>query len=338
MEREEREESKNKAKPTCSLTTPPPPPQLWDANAVASVATFSLGTGSRATAAAFSPTGAHALVAVGAGAGGAAPPGAPPAGASAPLRLLDASSGAFTHELVGHTGAVWAAAWALDDPHTLVSGGADGGVRVWDVRRAAACVAVLDLDDTTTGRRGEGDGDGGDAPPPSSRLRRAPRRGPLRRAHDAAVTAVLPTPDGRHWVTAGADDAVRVWEVGSFARVPGAAASPLPNRARKPRQLAAAASPATLFAPSGSAVHVVPLPGGGLLRADGGGPRARARPPREPTTLLRGHVDAVHALAWCEARRELYSAGDDRQVLVWAPQTRDTAGADEERDRDAWSD
>ena len=148
--------------------------QLWDANALTAVATFSLGPGARACAAALSPTGAHALVAVGAAAAGAAPPGAPPPAGAPSLRLLDAASGAFTHALAGHGSGVWAVAWSTADPHTLLSGGADGGARVWDVRRADACVCVLEADDTQAGRVGEGGGRGATVPSSSS-----PRTGAL---------------------------------------------------------------------------------------------------------------------------------------------------------------
>jgi WD40 repeat protein len=57
------------------------------------------------------------------------------------------------------------------------------------------------------------------------------------RAHDGAVTGLLQTPDGRHWVSAGADNAARVWDVRSWrnclVRFPGAL-----NSARAARQIA----------------------------------------------------------------------------------------------------
>ena len=35
-------------------------------------------------------------------------------------------------------------------------------------------------------------------------------------AHEGSVTAVLPTPDGLHWVTAGTDSRVRLWDSLTF--------------------------------------------------------------------------------------------------------------------------
>ena len=31
-------------------------------------------------------------------------------------------------------------------------------------------------------------------------------------AHEGAVTAVLPTEDGNHWITAGTDSRIRLWD------------------------------------------------------------------------------------------------------------------------------
>jgi len=362
--------------------------KVWDANAEAAVAAFSLSGGVASTSSsasvsadpsglprvmvvAMSPASAsHALIAVGAAAGGgagaiSAAPGAGAGGASA-LRLADARAGALTHALGAgpastrspsssmSAAAVWCAAWSLTDANQLLSGSADGTARAWDVRRADACVATLDLDDTRDARREERQRrrqrrEAAEAeergttttaelpipPPPPPRTSAA-----YRRAHDAAVTGLLPTPDGLGWVTAGADSAVRLWSARAgegFQREPHALPDTF-NRARRPRQLAAAASPAALFHPSGSAVQVLPLPGGersgyfgvgGGGGGDGGGGGGGARhrgnlaapPPalgRRGGVLLRGHVDAVHACAWSEQRRELYTGGDDKCVLVWS--------------------
>jgi len=322
--------------------------KLWDANGPAVAVSLRLGGGGRSatTAAAsgasppprahcvaMSPCAtSHALVAVGCGAGGAAPHAAAPA-AGAPLRLADpAGSGAVTHELPGHAGAVWAAAWSPGCEWTLVSGGADGGIRVWDVRRAAACVRCLDAAAVRKQKRrprgGGGGGAVGAAPgPPAGRSSPAPAASTATTtfsslAHDGAITGLTPTPDGLHWVSAGTDGAVRVWE--SSEGRDGGPGAPLPwslegthNAARRPRQLSVGGGPApVLFHPSGSVVQVLPLPGGAGrgpgAAGGGGGPATQA-------ALLRGHVSAVHASAWCEGRRELYTGGDDRAILVWAP-------------------
>jgi WD40 repeat protein len=58
-----------------------------------------------------------------------------------------------------------------------------------------------------------------------------------RRAHDGAITGLIQTPDTRRWVSAGTDNAVRVWSVADYTnsllRFPGAL-----NSARSSRQIA----------------------------------------------------------------------------------------------------
>ena len=379
--------------------------KVWDANAEAAVASFSLASGGgvaarsstssandpsglpRVMAVAMSPASAsHALIAVAAAAGGGAGAISSAAPGGSPLRLADARAGALTHSLGAASSnsltsssdsstaaAVWCAAWSLTDPHQLLSGSADGTARAWDVRRADACVATLDLDDTRDARREErqrrrqrqreaeeenGTNTAQLPPPPPPRTSAS-----YRRAHDAAVTGLLPTPDGLSWVTSGADSAVRLWS----ASASGSEAfqnelHSLPetfNRARRPRQLSAAKDPAALFHPSGSGVQVLPLPGGerggyfhsgrGGGDGNGNGSGERHRGNLAPGSsasgsssslstrrgvLLRGHVDAVHACAWSESRRELYTGGDDKTVLVWSSSAAAAAAGGVEREEE----
>jgi len=58
------------------------------------------------------------------------------------VRLWDPVSGAITHVLAGHRGAVWAAAWARGSEYVLMTGGGEGQVRVWDVRTAGALASL----------------------------------------------------------------------------------------------------------------------------------------------------------------------------------------------------
>ena len=44
------------------------------------------------------------------------------------VKLCDARSGAFTHNLTGHREAVWAAAWSPSSQWHLATGGCDGQV------------------------------------------------------------------------------------------------------------------------------------------------------------------------------------------------------------------
>ncbi|KAL3794645.1 hypothetical protein HJC23_010073 [Cyclotella cryptica] len=65
------------------------------------------------------------------------------------IQLCDAfSGGSATHELVGHDGGVNVVAWDPCHPFRLASGGEDGTVRLWDVRKVGphACLGVLNKD------------------------------------------------------------------------------------------------------------------------------------------------------------------------------------------------
>ena len=120
------------------------------------------------------------------------------------VRLVDLRSGANAHSLIGHHGAVLSVAWSPKDEYVLASGGSDGIVRLWDIRRSGSSLGVLDLEDSV-GVGGE-DGLGKNA--------RSPYRG---KAHVGACNGVLWKNDGRLLVTAGHDERVRVWDIGTGA-------------------------------------------------------------------------------------------------------------------------
>ncbi|KAL6716498.1 hypothetical protein ACLMJK_006065 [Lecanora helva] len=116
------------------------------------------------------------------------------------VRLVDLRSGASAHSLAGHQGAVLSVAWSPVDEYILASGGSDGTVRLWDVRRSAGSLGVMDLEDSV-GVGGE-DGLGS----------KARARG-CGKAHVGACNGVVWTDDGRFLVTAGHDERVRVWDL-----------------------------------------------------------------------------------------------------------------------------
>lgn len=68
------------------------------------------------------------------------------------VRLWDPSSNTVTHTLVGHRDATWCAQWSKGSEWVLITGGGEGSVRVWDIRRAGAFMS-LDASDLQTGDR-----------------------------------------------------------------------------------------------------------------------------------------------------------------------------------------
>ena len=84
--------------------------------------------------------------------------------------------------------------WSPKQPYLLASGGSDGTVRLWDVRRGKACLASLDQHNTASREKG----------------------GWLtstNRAHGGVVNGLEFTSDGLHLVTIGHDEKMLVWDL-----------------------------------------------------------------------------------------------------------------------------
>ena len=113
------------------------------------------------------------------------------------IRLVDLRSGSSTHSLAGHQGAVLGVSWNPSLEHILASGGIDGTLRLWDVRKSSGTLGVLNLEDSTgiVGFDGLGRG--------------ARNRG-AGKAHGGAVNGITWTDDGQYIVSAGHDERIRV--------------------------------------------------------------------------------------------------------------------------------
>ena len=294
--------------------------KVWDANALGEAAlTFQVPA--KVYAASLSACArVHALVAVGCG--------------DPTVRLADMRAGGVAHSLHGHRDAVWAAEWSPSDEYLLASGGRDGTVRLWDVRRPGNRPrGVLDKDRVARFARRRG---GWAARPGSGWGGRWEGRGTLgfgfghasgsgssggadwagdddALAHEGAVNALCFTGDGLHLVSGGGDGELRLWNVATgvntLAHFPGAA-----NRTGRPIQMACSEDGRTLAVPCGRRVQLFDIPSGtDVLQEDG--PRGLA------VRRLDCHFGSVQGLAWrpgpAGSAGELYSGGEDRCVLCW---------------------
>lgn len=237
------------------------------------------------------------------------------------IRLVDLRTGASAHSLARHQGAVLSTAWSPQDDHILASGGVDGTVRLWDVRRSAGSLGVLDLEDPV-GVWGE-DGLGKNARPWE--------RG---KAHVGACNGVVWTDDAKHLVTAGHDERVRVWDVGSGANTL-SHFGPIIKNTHLSTLLpllaphSVAPPPGELmFYPNEKEILVFDLFQGTLLK--------RLRASGIAVAQSRGNMgqrnirSRITSLAWRAGNVEVYSAHSDGVLRAWMPRTAEEVELDEE--------
>ncbi|ABN66226.2 WD repeat protein [Scheffersomyces stipitis CBS 6054] len=112
------------------------------------------------------------------------------------IRLLDLRSTSSAHTLTGHKGKTLAVKWHPLNPNLLSSGGFDGEVKIWDIRRSKSCLCRLDM------LRTNNQADSAD------NLAKASVK-----AHSGPVNGLVWNEQGTELYTAGNDDKVRVWDM-----------------------------------------------------------------------------------------------------------------------------
>lgn len=230
------------------------------------------------------------------------------------VRLVDLRSGASAHSLVGHQGAVLSVAWSPSDNHALTSGGSDGTVRLWDIRRSAGSLGVLDLEDSV--------GIGGE-----HRLGKNVRPRGRGKAHVGACNGVVWTEDGNFLVTAGHDERVRVWDVGVGSNALSHFGPRIKNTNLStllplvvPSHIGASASQTMLY-PNEKEILMFDLFEGTLLK--------RLRAPGAAVAQASGSAgqrnirNRVTSLAWRAGGVEFHSAHSDGIIRAWKPKTKE---------------
>ena len=225
------------------------------------------------------------------------------------VRLVDLRSGASAHSLAGHQGAVLSVAWSPRDEYILASGGSEGTVRLWDIRRSAGSLGVLDMDDSV-GIGGE-DGKGRNA--------RSRNHG---KAHIGACNGVVWTEDGTHLVTAGHDERVRVWDMAVGANALSHFGPIIKNTHLSthlpllaPRHIS---SSQIMLYPNEKELLMFDLFEGTLLK--------RLRVPGVPGSGIpaggqRNIRNRITSLAWRSGDVGMYSAHSDGRIRGWKPKT-----------------
>ena len=238
-------------------------------------------------------------------------------GADRNIYICDMRTGSKVQTLAGHRDAVLCLAWSPGEEFVLASGGREGQICLWDIRKAKSCIALMQRYDGPGGAAGAST------------------------AHEGGVRGLLYVHHGRDLVSSGCDGRVCLWNThtcsslvvnfGSFVR---------PRRAQGGQAgylclpMAASRDGTVLYHPRGKDVAVCSLGTGRRI------------------SNLKGHFEDATCCAVHPGTESLFSAGLDTNILEWAqPNVLDPLGAaaaageeeggldlDVDDHGDAWSD
>merc|ERR1712093_114351 len=239
------------------------------------------------------------------------------------VRLVDLRSGSSTQALAGHHGALLSLAWSPTIDYILASGGIDGTVRLWDIRKSSGTLGVLDMEDSTgiVGTDGMGT---------SARSRDSGK------SHSAAVNGLTWTGDGSYIISAGHDDRIRVWDAATGANTLASFGPTLKNGHLSNLPLVVTPPGTTaptkdlLFYPNEKEILVFELHEGRLLkRLKVPGPNIAAVRSR---TGERNVKNRITGLVWRGQGSGIYSSHTDGQIRAWLPRTAEDDDLEEEEE------
>jgi DNA excision repair protein ERCC-8 len=228
------------------------------------------------------------------------------------VRLVDLRSGSNTHSLAGHQGALLSLSWSPRIEHILASGGVDGTVRLWDIRKSSAALGVLDMEDSI-------------GIPETIRRSLGARSRYSGKAHQAAVNGLTWTGDGEYIISAGHDERVRVWDTFTGANTLASFGPTLKNSHLSNLPLLTSPTISTirgkdlLFYPNERELLVFDLHEGVLLK------RLRVTAPHmsmvRSRTGERNVKNRITGLVIGGHADGLYSSHTDGQIRAWTPRT-----------------
>lgn len=197
--------------------------------------------------------------------------------------LLDLKSGARAHELRGHKTSLHCVRWSPHSEYLLASGGIDSKIFLWDIRRTKSCLRALDQ------YNGEGQGNCKD----------------LITAHSGAINGLRFTDDGLYLVSSGTDDCLRLWDVALSSNTLVNYGTITNDSQHRPCGIAVCCdtNPPVLFVPTANNIVVYDLFSGCRL------------------AHLLGHFSLVNCCEYFSRTNQLFSGGNDLNILLWTPDT-----------------
>ncbi|XP_022772919.1 DNA excision repair protein ERCC-8-like isoform X2 [Durio zibethinus] len=279
------------------------------------------------------------------------------------VRLCDIASGAFAHTLSGHRDGVMTVEWSTSSEWVLITGGCDGAIRFWDIRRAG-CFLVLDQSQSQLGRRppvldhsaankvsvskplstGQSSLVKSRAPQKKytnghgikqSTIGRMPAKGSARQRLHPGMLSIQDRATAHYGAVTGlkvTEDGMYLLSAGSDSRIKlwdlESGYNTLVNFEKARLQT----SKAIQLAISQDSAHVF-VPCMTVVKAfdvwSG-----------KMSHTFRGHYESVNCCWFSSQDQELYTGGSDRQILVWSPCKLITDDMDEghTKDQDNWSD
>ncbi|KAI8877772.1 excision repair cross-complementing rodent repair deficiency, complementation group 8-like protein [Backusella circina FSU 941] len=258
--------------------------KLYDTESMKSVFTFTLK--SKVNCASMSSIASHGLIAC--------------AASEPKIRLCDLNGGTSTHSLKGHEGSVLSCTWSTHREYILYSGGNDGTIRAWDIRSVDSALMSLDQDNAVD-------------PLASTNL-----------AHGKGVNGVSVTADGRHLVSLGLDEKIRLWDTETGHNTFVNYGNSFRNGFKfclYPISSGPSVYPPLLYVPSDNReVLVFRLMDGVLIKR------------------LKGAYGRVTCVEKREEYLDLYSGSNGGDIMIWEPPMQEKLEGGIVEDIDNWSD
>ena len=216
------------------------------------------------------------------------------------VTLVDLRTGSRSHVLREHKSEVMTLAWSLNNPRLLATGGNDGKVNIWDVRKARSFLHTLDYNNVRFKAKSE--------------LKMAGI------SHHTGVYGLAFSPCGRYILSLGGDKRIRKWDTMTWKNLKTKFQEVSLSRSKAVDLVfATGLNCEKMFVPENNTILIIDTSTG---RTD---------------NVLTGHFRSVISLSFNSFRLELNSGGKDRKILSYDGGYKADKGRDVEITADSWS-